>query len=242
MVGNDTKITDDPTFDDRDPKKNYTMKYVGVTFGKIGILSQKVPLESGPKIEKVKYKAPKPPKKRISQESLEPPPKPVKKPVPVMKAKPKPKPVPKLKVSKFKSDPVPEPEPEPQPESPIKPEVVEESTFKTPPKDLKSEESLLGSPLQGRVTRPNEGDNGSPRFINFDFDTLDNQSYFGRNKGAKLNQNSLTHHSGSPISPNMVAKMNKMSPKMKVANSPVKKLDQKSDKSKKEKPQKLIKK
>jgi len=40
------------------------MKYVGVTFGKIGILSRKIPLEAEPKIEKVKYQAPLPPKPR----------------------------------------------------------------------------------------------------------------------------------------------------------------------------------
>ncbi len=68
------------------------MKYVGVTFGKIGILSQKVPLEAGPKVEKVKYQAPKPPQRRHSQDSVrELPPKPVKKEISVSKPQPKPK-------------------------------------------------------------------------------------------------------------------------------------------------------
>jgi len=44
----------------RSNQNNYTMKYVGVTFGKIGILSHKIPLEAGSKIEKIKYKAPLP--------------------------------------------------------------------------------------------------------------------------------------------------------------------------------------
>jgi hypothetical protein len=47
-------------FEATDNSKNYTMKYIGVTFDEIGVLSKQVPLEPEPKIERIAYKAPMP--------------------------------------------------------------------------------------------------------------------------------------------------------------------------------------
>ncbi|CAI2380132.1 unnamed protein product [Moneuplotes crassus] len=169
---NEGNYSEDPTFEEKEPSKNYTMKYVGVTFGKIGILSQKVPLESAPKIEKVKYNAPKPPQKRNSTE-IDPPPKlkveECKKPPKIFKPKPK------VKLSKFKN----------KRKLAKTKEVALENSFKTPSREIRDPDET-NSPLQGMVSRPVEGDNGTPKMINFDFDTLSQHDYFEtkRNSGS----------------------------------------------------------
>lgn len=55
-----------------------------------------------------------------------------------------------------------------------------EDSLPTPSKMFKSvDENLSPSPLQGKVARPSDNENGSPTMINFDFDTLEQNKYFG---------------------------------------------------------------
>lgn len=135
------------TFDNNDHSKNYTIKYVGVTFDEIGILSKQVPLEPEPKIERKPYIAPLPKnsKPKIKKSDLNADNEKIKNKVPSK--------MPRNKV--FKRN---------------KPRSIQTSRkIQAKPKNLENP----SSPLQSKVAIPTENDTGSPKIINFELDMVD---------------------------------------------------------------------
>lgn len=122
------------------------MKYIGVTFDEIGILSKQVPLEPEPKIERKPFKAPLPKnsKPKLKKNDLIEDIKKVKHKIP-----PK---LPRKKTLKRN-----------------KPQSIQTNKILSKPKDLEN----LDSPLQSKVVVPAENDTGSPKIINFELDMVD---------------------------------------------------------------------
>ncbi|CAI2385043.1 unnamed protein product [Moneuplotes crassus] len=148
------------------PSQSYTIKYVGLTFGQIGVLSQKVPLEPVQKEVKTKYEAPKPLCKKTAEDQnchlqLNDP-----------KSVKRNKIVAKLNTCQIKQE-----------KTPNKSETLSENSLKTPPRDLEIIETA-NTQLQRKATSPQEDDIGSPKMINFDFDTLHQNDNFSSKKNS----------------------------------------------------------
>lgn len=148
-----------------DVQKSYTVKYLGVTYGKMGILSRKVPLTAEQRHSSTlkRYEAPLPPKDSFKKKrnSLEPVPQKVEKPkVPEKQA---------LKTAKVKTASKP---PREKKNTKI---MFNRQSKKVPVKtaeENESKEKSPASPIQHRVSLPKD-ESGSPKIIDFNYDALD---------------------------------------------------------------------